>query len=176
MDLIGEQNEQLEQYSIPLQLQRLFAALCLSDQHSVSTVELTRSFGWRAQDVGQQQDVQELLHVLFDALSDRCKGTKIDSVPLLISLLWVVPILSLNLCSLPPVRAVLRHAMPSAGDSRPLCDVDGVRRVSDVQKPPLSPRAVSRHPARGQRWHPLPSRCTPILAAPFNPLICRFVF
>ncbi len=49
----------MEEYSIPLQLQRLFAALSLSDQHSVPTVSLTNSFGWRQYEVGQQQGMKE---------------------------------------------------------------------------------------------------------------------
>ena len=57
--------------SIPCQLQRLFARLQLSTRMAVDTTDLTRSFGWAAADACRQQDVQELLHVLFDAL-DRC--------------------------------------------------------------------------------------------------------
>lgn len=61
--------------SIPCQLQRLFARLQLSTRMAVDTTDLTRSFGWAAADACRQQDVQELLHVLFDAL-DRCVARK----------------------------------------------------------------------------------------------------
>ena len=54
--------------SIPAQLQRLFARLQLSNRMAVDTTALTKSFGWVAADACRQQDVQELLHVLFDAL------------------------------------------------------------------------------------------------------------
>ena len=36
---------------IPLQLQKLFAKLLLLDQDSISTSELTNSFGWTANEV-----------------------------------------------------------------------------------------------------------------------------
>ncbi|CAN0216089.1 unnamed protein product, partial [Discosporangium mesarthrocarpum] len=53
---------------IPLQLQRLFGQLQISNCSSVETRALTSSFGWTAQDSFQQHDVQELCRVLFDAL------------------------------------------------------------------------------------------------------------
>jgi ubiquitin carboxyl-terminal hydrolase 47 len=55
---------------IPLQLQRLFGMLQLS-KSAVTTIDLTKSFGWEGTEVFQQQDVQELLRVLFDALEVR---------------------------------------------------------------------------------------------------------
>ena len=54
--------------SIPLQLQKLFAQMQLSNRTAVSTKALTKSFGWTAADAFQQHDVQELNRVLFDAL------------------------------------------------------------------------------------------------------------
>lgn len=42
--------------------------MCLSDTCSVSTDDLTHSFGWGASGALQQHDVSELLHKLFDAL------------------------------------------------------------------------------------------------------------
>ena len=65
---------------IPLQLQRLFARLAFGDDRSVDTVDLTRSFGWEGSEVFQQQDVQELTRVLFDALEQTCKGTPLESI------------------------------------------------------------------------------------------------
>jgi hypothetical protein len=45
----------------------------------VSTVALTRSFGWEGSEVFQQQDVQELCRVLFDALEDAFKDSVVDN-------------------------------------------------------------------------------------------------
>ena len=44
---------------IPLQLQKLFAKLLLLDQESVSTSELTDSFGWSGNEVMQLHDLME---------------------------------------------------------------------------------------------------------------------
>ncbi|XP_064614511.1 ubiquitin carboxyl-terminal hydrolase 40-like [Liolophura sinensis] len=60
---------------IPIQLQRLFARLLLSDQQSISTSELTDSFGWTNHEELQQQDVQELNRILFSAIEDSLVGT-----------------------------------------------------------------------------------------------------
>ena len=61
--------------SIPLQLQRLFAKLQFGARPATSTTELTRAFGWGKAQGAQQQDVQELCMVLFDAL-DRSLAAK----------------------------------------------------------------------------------------------------
>jgi ubiquitin carboxyl-terminal hydrolase 40 len=50
---------------IPIQLQRLFAQLLLLNAESVSTDELTASFGWTNNEERDQQDVQELNRILF---------------------------------------------------------------------------------------------------------------
>jgi ubiquitin carboxyl-terminal hydrolase 47 len=63
-----------EQYCIPLQLQKLFGRLQLSSSRAVDTVALTKSFGWEGNERFQQQDVQELCRVLFDALEESFKG------------------------------------------------------------------------------------------------------
>jgi ubiquitin C-terminal hydrolase len=63
------QTDKPEKECIPLQLQRLFARLLLSEYRSVETTELTQSFGWDTKESFIQHDVQELLRVLFDALS-----------------------------------------------------------------------------------------------------------
>ena len=65
---------------IPLQLQKIFALLQLSTQNAISTVALTKSFGWDSNEVFQQQDVQELSRKLFEALEDAFKGTDEEKV------------------------------------------------------------------------------------------------
>ena len=69
-----------EEFCIPLQLQKLFGYLQLSSTKAVDTVALTRSFGWEGSEVFQQQDVQELLRVMFDALEESFKGTEVGSL------------------------------------------------------------------------------------------------
>ena len=64
---------------LPLQLQRLFARLQTSDRGAISTSDLIKSFGWDSNAAFQQQDVQECLHVLFDAISRICEGTALGS-------------------------------------------------------------------------------------------------
>lgn len=58
--------------SIPLALQSLFYKLQYSDT-SVSTKELTKSFGWDTYDSFMQHDVQELNRVLCEKLEDKMK-------------------------------------------------------------------------------------------------------
>ncbi|XP_061179949.1 ubiquitin carboxyl-terminal hydrolase 40-like isoform X2 [Saccostrea echinata] len=60
---------------IPLHLQKLFARLLMSDRQSVSTIELTDSFGWTNNEELQQHDVQELNRILFSAIEDSLVGT-----------------------------------------------------------------------------------------------------
>ncbi|CAI9727683.1 ubiquitin carboxyl-terminal hydrolase 40-like [Octopus vulgaris] len=60
---------------IPLQLQRLFTQLLFADLRSISTVELTESFGWTNNEEMQQHDVQELNRILFSAIEDSLVGT-----------------------------------------------------------------------------------------------------
>ena len=69
-----------EDLCIPLQLQRLFGLLQLGKQDVVDTVALTKSFGWEGSEVFQQQDVQELTRVLFDALEISFKGTSVENI------------------------------------------------------------------------------------------------
>ena len=54
---------------IPYQLQKLFARLQLKLRPAEETTQLTNSFGWTPAQVSEQNDIQELCHVLFDALS-----------------------------------------------------------------------------------------------------------
>ncbi|XP_071724794.1 ubiquitin C-terminal hydrolase 12-like isoform X2 [Rutidosis leptorrhynchoides] len=63
--------------SIPLALQSLFYKLQYSDS-SVSTKELTKSFGWDTYDSFMQHDVQELNRVLSEKLEDKMKGTVVE--------------------------------------------------------------------------------------------------
>ncbi|GIQ81626.1 hypothetical protein KIPB_002612 [Kipferlia bialata] len=60
---------------IPLQLQRLFAGLSLTSDPYLSTLDLTRSFGWTNGEQFEQADVSELLAILFDALDGAFKGS-----------------------------------------------------------------------------------------------------
>jgi len=55
-------------FCIPYQLQLLFARLAKSKQPAVNTKGLTISFHWDRAQSFQQNDVQELMKVLFDAL------------------------------------------------------------------------------------------------------------
>ncbi|KAK1389757.1 ubiquitin carboxyl-terminal hydrolase 12 [Heracleum sosnowskyi] len=63
--------------SIPLALQSLFYKLQFNDS-SVSTKELTKSFGWDTYDSFLQHDVQELNRVLSEKLEDKMKGTVVE--------------------------------------------------------------------------------------------------
>jgi ubiquitin carboxyl-terminal hydrolase 7 len=58
--------------SVPLALQRVFYQLQTGDQ-SVSTNELTKSFGWKGYDSFLQHDVQEFSRVLTDKLESKMK-------------------------------------------------------------------------------------------------------
>ncbi|ETO10188.1 hypothetical protein RFI_27185, partial [Reticulomyxa filosa] len=79
------------EYCIPYQLQCLFGRLKLSSRGATSTKPLTNSFHWDSYEHFQQQDVQELMRVLFDAvdrtfarvgqvnfLNKLCRGTLLD--------------------------------------------------------------------------------------------------
>lgn len=58
--------------SIPLALQSLFYRLQHGD-NSISTKELTKSFGWESYESFMQHDVQELNRVLCEKLEDKMK-------------------------------------------------------------------------------------------------------
>eukprot|EP00605_Chrysophyceae_sp_TOSAG23-4_P001272 GSChrysophyteH1.ASY1.ANO1.1383.1 assembled CDS len=70
-----EEKDGSEEHCIPLQLQKLFGFLTLSRSKYTDTIALTKSFGWEGSEVFQQQDVQELSRVLFDALEESFRGT-----------------------------------------------------------------------------------------------------
>ncbi|VAH64436.1 unnamed protein product [Triticum turgidum subsp. durum] len=63
--------------SIPLALQSLFYRLQHGD-NSISTKELTKSFGWDSYESFMQHDVQELNRVLCEKLEDKMKGTIVE--------------------------------------------------------------------------------------------------
>ena len=69
--------EENPEESIPLALQRIFYKLQYSDT-SVSTKQLTKSFGWDTYDTFMQHDVQELNRVLVDKLEEKMKGTSVE--------------------------------------------------------------------------------------------------
>lgn len=68
-----------ERLCIPLQLQRLFARLCLSECAHIETKNVTDSFGWSDNQVFQQQDVQELIRVLLDAIDKTFHANGIEN-------------------------------------------------------------------------------------------------
>ncbi len=56
------------EYSIPYQLQRLFAKLQIGLRPFVETRMLTKSFNWDVYQLSEQQDIQELVMQLFQAI------------------------------------------------------------------------------------------------------------
>ena len=57
-----------KQDSILYQLQKIFACLQIGKQPYATTSDLTKSFQWNESESYQQQDVQEFMRVLFDAV------------------------------------------------------------------------------------------------------------
>lgn len=74
---IPTDSEKSDSVSVPLGLQKLFYQLSTSDD-PVSTLPLTRAFGWDSADAFTQHDVQELNRVLMDKLEGKMKGTKVE--------------------------------------------------------------------------------------------------
>jgi ubiquitin C-terminal hydrolase len=66
-----------EETNIPLNLQRLFCEMQLSDR-PCSTTALTTSFGWGDQDTFVQHDVQEFCRVLLGNIEGKLKGTDLE--------------------------------------------------------------------------------------------------
>lgn len=60
---------------IPAQLQRLFVNLQTSELRAIETDALTKSFGWTGMQAFEQQDVDEMSKILFDALEMKFKNT-----------------------------------------------------------------------------------------------------
>ena len=71
---LSHKNEDMET-STTLALQNVFYKI-QKDTKSVSTIGLTKSFGWNTADAFQQQDVQEMMRVLIDKLEECMKCTK----------------------------------------------------------------------------------------------------
>eukprot|EP00884_Botryococcus_braunii_P009403 jgi/Botrbrau1/18464/Bobra.0072s0047.1 len=69
--------EEVPQKSIPLALQSLFYKLQFGNT-SVSTKDLTKSFGWDTFEAFLQHDAQELNRVLCEKLEDKMKGTSVE--------------------------------------------------------------------------------------------------
>ena len=61
--------------SVSLALQRVFLKL-QSSNDAVSTMELTKSFGWNSIESFMQHDIQEFNRVLQENLEGKMKGTK----------------------------------------------------------------------------------------------------
>ena len=61
-----------ESTCVTFQLQRLFARLELTEKGVISTSDLTKSFGWTRNELMEQQDIQEMQHILFDFLINSC--------------------------------------------------------------------------------------------------------
>lgn len=70
-------DDEAAQGSMALALQSLFYKLQFGET-SVSTKELTKSFGWDPLDGFMQHDVQELNRVLAEKLEEKMKGTVVD--------------------------------------------------------------------------------------------------
>mmetsp|Transcript_19656 Transcript_19656/g.42954 ORF Transcript_19656/g.42954 Transcript_19656/m.42954 type:complete len:1106 (-) Transcript_19656:700-4017(-) len=69
--------EDVASKNIPLALQSLFYKVQFHDT-SVATKDLTRSFGWDANESFMQHDVQELNRVLCDKLEEKMKSTTVQ--------------------------------------------------------------------------------------------------
>jgi ubiquitin carboxyl-terminal hydrolase 7 len=65
--------------NVALALQRVFFELQSSDD-SVSTLALTKAFGWDTADAFTQHDVQEFNRVLIDNVEEKMKGTSQDAI------------------------------------------------------------------------------------------------
>lgn len=62
------------------QLQKLFASLQIGKLPYASTTGLTSSFGWTNSQSYEQQDVQEFMRVLFDAIEQSFEQNSIFGV------------------------------------------------------------------------------------------------
>eukprot|EP00467_Chlorarachnion_reptans_P025390 CAMPEP_0114531470 /NCGR_PEP_ID=MMETSP0109-20121206/26081_1 /TAXON_ID=29199 /ORGANISM="Chlorarachnion reptans, Strain CCCM449" /LENGTH=1498 /DNA_ID=CAMNT_0001714333 /DNA_START=115 /DNA_END=4611 /DNA_ORIENTATION=+ len=72
----GSKKPKGKAWKIPIALQRLFSELELLDQRSVSTKQLTDSFGWKGGQANVQHDIHELNRILIDALHKSLQTTK----------------------------------------------------------------------------------------------------
>ncbi|KAK0395740.1 hypothetical protein QR680_001407 [Steinernema hermaphroditum] len=62
--------------NIPYQLQKLFLLLQTSENGSLETTDLTKSFGWDQNEAYEQHDVQELYKIMFNVLQNRFKKSE----------------------------------------------------------------------------------------------------
>ena len=65
---------------LPSELQKLFCRMMLLDQKSLSTNELTESFGWSRQETSIQHDIHELNRLMFGALENSLRGTSGENI------------------------------------------------------------------------------------------------
>eukprot|EP01091_Cochliopodium_minus_P011570 TRINITY_DN3315_c0_g1_i1.p1 TRINITY_DN3315_c0_g1~~TRINITY_DN3315_c0_g1_i1.p1 ORF type:complete len:1138 (+),score=391.59 TRINITY_DN3315_c0_g1_i1:195-3608(+) len=65
---------------LPSELQRLFVKLQHLNQRSVSTKDLTESFGWNDKNTVVQQDIHELNRVLFNTFEESLMGTSGENI------------------------------------------------------------------------------------------------
>ena len=75
-----EEEKKFLKRMLPYELQKLFVTLQFINQKSVSTKELTESFGWNERNTGVQQDIHELNRVLFNRLEESLKGTSGENI------------------------------------------------------------------------------------------------
>ena len=61
---------------IPLNLRRFFAQLQIGIRDSISTQNVTDSFGWKGNQAHVQHDAHELNQILLDAIERSLKGTR----------------------------------------------------------------------------------------------------
>lgn len=65
---------------VPFELQRLFGRLRAADTSCVTTENLTKSFGWKGNEVYDQHDVHELNRILFDAIEKSLERTNASTL------------------------------------------------------------------------------------------------
>ena len=78
-----ESEEVNKEKSIPYNLQKLFLELQFSPKEkikAVETINLTKSFGWKSSDRDMQNDVQELIRKLFEALEPKLANTDMKDI------------------------------------------------------------------------------------------------
>jgi len=75
---IPTQDVENPELSIPLQLQRLFYNMQYSN-NAVATKDLTKSFGWKNEDIMVQHDIQEFNRVLIANLENKVKDTDLEN-------------------------------------------------------------------------------------------------
>ncbi|KRW99447.1 hypothetical protein PPERSA_07932 [Pseudocohnilembus persalinus] len=77
-DIIDERTDFIKnekKFRCLIAFQKILAEMESLDVRAVSTEELTKSFGWQDNQALEQQDIQEALRVIFDALERALEGT-----------------------------------------------------------------------------------------------------